>query len=497
MMTRICLVCQIENLDTARFCSGCGSAFKEEIENYDGFISYRRDVGSETARVLKWGIEKQGNKKIFLDVDELRTGRFDKKLLEVIEKSNNFIIVLAPGTLDRCSNEADWLYHELSHAIKCNINIIPVMKEGFVFPDIHTLPKDICHLPNINCVIYNHAQIDGVIRQILSFMTTSVKRNNLETSVASTEQISPEKFCDENSIVVCPICGSDTRKEDTFKCEGCGRGNICVKHRDKKSLLCLSCMEMRKRAEDLKKRIERSSKKFLFIKGGSFMMGSANYFNSEKPVHKVTLTDFYMMKYLVTQRDYEEIAGKTPSNFKGDPNRPVENLNWFDAIRFCNLWSERDELEPVYEIDGNLVSIDFNRNGYRLPTEAEWEYACRAGTASDYFWGDSDKEAGKYCWFDGNSEDVTHTVGIKPPNPWGLFDMAGSVWEWCNDWYVEDYYSRSEDNDPCGVEFGEYRVLRGGSWFNGQSRLRSSCRLKRLPNLTDDVTGFRCVCRKI
>lgn len=252
-----------------------------------------------------------------------------------------------------------------------------------------------------------------------------------------------------------------------------------------------------------RKKLERNAwrdivlKKMVAIPEGSFLMGSASGNKSESTVHKVAIVDFCMMKCLVTQRDYEKVCGTNPSNFIGDANRPVESVSWFDAIAFCNKWSRQDGLELVYEIQDDAIITRLERNGYRLPTEAEWEYACRAGSTTDFFWGKNEKEADQYAWYDTNSEDVTHSVGTKRKNSFGLYDMVGNLWEWVNDWFNPDYYSESAETDPAGPEFGQFRALRGGCWFNGVSRLRSFCRLKRMPNLVDDVTGFRCVSRYI
>lgn len=237
------------------------------------------------------------------------------------------------------------------------------------------------------------------------------------------------------------------------------------------------------------------AKKFVRVQTGSFLMGSDNGNASERPVHEVNIAEFQMMKCLVTQREYERVCGVNPSNFLGDGNRPVEGVSWFDAIAFCNKWSQMDGLALVYEITDDMVMCHFQRNGYRLPTEAEWEYACRAGCSADFYWGQNESESSQHAWFDANSEDVTHAVGTKRKNAFGLYDMVGNVWEWTNDWFCPDYYGQCDRENPVGPEFGEFRVLRGGCWFNGTSRLRSFSRLKRLPHLVDDVSGFRCAAR--
>lgn len=237
------------------------------------------------------------------------------------------------------------------------------------------------------------------------------------------------------------------------------------------------------------------SKKLVPIPGGRFPMGSLLGPASEQPIHEVEVSAFFMMKCLVTQKDYEKICGENPSNFTGDANRPVESISWFDAIDFCNKWSVADGLDPVYEVFADDVEMHFDRNGYRLPTEAEWEYACRASSSGEFFWGEDEKSALTYSWFDSNSEDATHSVGTKQKNGFGLYDMCGNVWEWTSDWFGVDYYQHSDATNPLGPEFGEFKVLRGGCWFNGVSRLRCGSRLKRQPGLVDDVTGFRCVAR--
>jgi formylglycine-generating enzyme required for sulfatase activity len=188
---------------------------------------------------------------------------------------------------------------------------------------------------------------------------------------------------------------------------------------------------------------------FVLIPAGSFMMGDEKGDSGEKPVHKVTITKpFYFGKYEVTQEQWQAVMGSNPSYFKG-PKNPVEKVSWEDCQKFVAKLDEK------------------SRSGgakFGLPTEAQWEYACRAGTTTSYSFGDDPKNIGDYAWSGGKSARKTHPVGQKKPNPWGLYDMHGNVWEWCADRAALWYYDHSPANDPVGPSFGDSRVLRGGSY---------------------------------
>ncbi|MGO9272860.1 MAG: formylglycine-generating enzyme family protein [Terriglobia bacterium] len=233
------------------------------------------------------------------------------------------------------------------------------------------------------------------------------------------------------------------------------------------------------------------------IEPGEFMMGSPDSDKDaeaeEEPPHRVRITrPFYLGKYEVTQAEYEAMMGDNPSRFKGKPKNPVENVSWVDALRFCNQSSKREGLKPYYEISGETVQVpDWNGTGYRLPTEAEWEYACRAGTATRYFFGDDEASLGEFCWFGGNSDLRTHEVGQKRANGNGLHDMHGNVWEWCWDWYSADYYKESPVDDPRGPSQVSRRVVRGGCWVNFSRSVRSAIRYGYAPDGRNFNLGFR------
>jgi formylglycine-generating enzyme required for sulfatase activity len=210
----------------------------------------------------------------------------------------------------------------------------------------------------------------------------------------------------------------------------------------------------------------------------SFTMGSNNGSGDEKPVHPVTIKEgFYMGRYEVTQAEWYQIMGNSPSFFNGD-RLPVEQVSWDDVRSFLNILNQQararqDEFE------------------YRLPTEAEWEYACRAGTTGDYA-GDVDKMA----WHAHNSGNQSHPVGKQQPNAFGLYDMHGNVREWCEDWYHGNYVGAPTDGSAwlSGGE-QEYRVLRGGSWYSLAVNLRSAIRYGNTPDLHGNDIGFRVVAR--
>ncbi|HLX62074.1 MAG TPA: bifunctional serine/threonine-protein kinase/formylglycine-generating enzyme family protein [Planctomycetota bacterium] len=241
----------------------------------------------------------------------------------------------------------------------------------------------------------------------------------------------------------------------------------------------------------------------ILIPNGKFDMGGTKNAN-ESPRHPVEISNpFYMSKYAVTQEQYEALTGAAPSPFKGKKTNPVESVNWFEAAAFCDKLSKQSG-------PAKLV--------FALPTEAQWEYACRAGTTTEYYYGDNEKELTKHAWFAtldkfawfaasggiipaGDVNSGPQPVGLKLANPFGLFDMHGNVLQWCQDWYDENYYSNSPRKDPPGPKDGvlektmktECRVLRGGSFFDAASFCRSACRRWNAPVNRSTSIGFRIV----
>jgi formylglycine-generating enzyme required for sulfatase activity len=186
--------------------------------------------------------------------------------------------------------------------------------------------------------------------------------------------------------------------------------------------------------------------------------------------------------YEVTQAQYEKVMGKNPSHFQGaivgneNADLPVEKVSWDDAVEFCKKLSDLPEEKKA-------------GREYRLPTEAEWEYACRAGSKTVYSFDDEEGLLPEYGWFDRNSSDRTHAVGLLEPNAWGLYDMHGNVWEWCSDWYGE--YPKSAVSDPTGLAKSAVRVLRGGSWYDDAAICESAFRHGNAPELRGINRGFR------
>ena len=183
-----------------------------------------------------------------------------------------------------------------------------------------------------------------------------------------------------------------------------------------------------------------------------------------------------MSRYLITQKVYSDVMAASPSTFRG-LNKPVENVSWIDAIRFCNALSELSGLETCYRIDADTGSVDLagGAGGYRLPTDAEWEYSCRAGSKSVQYGNIED-----IAWYKENSNETTHDVGLKLPNRFGLFDMLGNVWEWCWDLYDPEVY-------------GSYRIFRGGGWSDESRGCLASNRRRSHPTYAIDDLGFRVV----
>ncbi len=227
----------------------------------------------------------------------------------------------------------------------------------------------------------------------------------------------------------------------------------------------------------LSSEINKLLNNMVYVSGGTFTMGGtieqgSEVDDDEKPTHKVTLSSFYICKYEVTQALWRAVMGSNPSDFKGD-NLPVECVSWNDCQTFINRLNS------------------YTGRNFRLPTEAEWEFAARGGNYSRHYKYSGSNYISDVAWYDDNSGNRTHPVGTKQANELGLYDMSGNVWEWCNDWYGS--YNSYSQTDPTGPSSGSDRVIRGGSWFNGARSCRSSNRYDNAPGISYINLGLRLV----
>lgn len=225
------------------------------------------------------------------------------------------------------------------------------------------------------------------------------------------------------------------------------------------------------------KNVNSIGMEFVNIPAGSFKMGadcSLENCNGDEPLHKVTISKpFQLGKYEVTQGQWAAVMGNNPSSFKGR-TYPVENVSWEEAQEFIKRLNKMEKTTR-----------------YRLPTEAEWEYAARAGTNTAWSFGDDPKDMDRFGWYSRNAEDSTHPVGRKEANAWGLHDMHGNVWEWVQDRYDKDYYANSPEIDPAGPEKGTFRINRGGSWIYNSDYARCAFRHPNRAGLKRSRVGFR------
>ncbi len=249
-------------------------------------------------------------------------------------------------------------------------------------------------------------------------------------------------------------------------------GNVAIKLKEKNFTEVITIREGLFGLFGEKKEIKLE---MIAIPAGEFMMGS-NESDNEKPIHPVKLKEFYIGKYPITQAQYQAIMGENPSRFKGE-NNPVERVSWNNAQEFCQKLSAKTGKQ------------------YKLPSEAQWEYACRAGSKTKWCFGDDESQLTNYAWYRDNSQNQTHPVGEKKPNNWGLYDMHGNVWEYCEDDWHKNYQNAPNDGKPWIDNSSKYPVQRGGSWFNLPNNCRSASRnilLARDDFFDDD--GFRVVC---
>jgi formylglycine-generating enzyme required for sulfatase activity len=435
------------------------------------FISYRRaDSRAYAERIHDQLVLRFGKAQVFQDVDNQIPPGLDFRdfLTDRVALCDVFLVVIGRGWSSiadpkgsrRLDDPHDFVRIEIETALARNIPVIPVLVDGSTIPTKEELPESLQKLayrqashvrPNPDF----HQDIERLLRGIDDAVTELRQRS--ASQVPRTER-REDPTSDPSSLPPGPLTPSPTVPSAT--------PNVIT---------------------------NSIGMKLALIPAGEFLMGSpdsdSDAYPPEMPQHPVRITQaFYLGVHEVTQGQYRAVTGQNPSHFKGSDELPVEQVSWNDAIAFCNKLSEREGLKPYYSLDG---AVQPGGEGYRLPTEAEWEYACRAGSTTRFSFGDDAASVGEYAWYAGNSGSKTQPVGQKRPNAWGLYDMHGNVWEWCWDGYDESYYRQSPVADPGGPAQAAGRVDRGGSWRRSPRFCRSANRSRLAPRNRNSRLGFR------
>ena len=462
-------------------------------KHYDIFISYRREGGKNYARVIKPELEKRGFK-VFLDFDELKDGKFDQRILDAIDDAPIFMLILSNGCLDRCVNDDDWVRQEILHADRSGKHIVPVEvdKSFRQMPD--RVPDDVKTIvgqhqfSQVDSETLLQASMDELVHyRIRPYITVAVPESDgAEIHIETDADCTILRFQKALGIarvgedaVVRLKKGKHKLEFVSLKVDSVRQSNVVeVPDNDYSDFIEVRLkdkLEDLERTSDKVYRVGGVEFKMVYVEGGTFTMGATaeqgdDAFDDEKPAHKVTLSGYHIGDVPVTQALWKAVMGSNPSGFKGD-NNPVENVSWIDCQEF---------VEKLNRLTGEQ---------FRLPTEAEWEYAARGGNRSRGYKYAGSNNVDEVAWYMGNSGDNTYPVGQKKANELGLYDMSGNVWEWCNDWYGK--YGDAPQTNPTGLATGSRRVGRVGSWCGSASYCRVSCRNDFTPSYRDDNLGFR------
>ena len=487
-------------------------------KQYDVFISYRRVGGKEIARNVQLALQKDTNWKVFLDFDDLDEGRFDPKIMAAIEEAPTFIVVLTTGALDCCAKENDWMRKEILYAHQLGKDIIPLEVDKCYHDDkMSTIPKIVGEVIGV----YQFAALDTetLFRESIEKLIIRIRKGGKkvkkgtesgatihvvndypcwvyhfrkEMLLAKTEEdnvlhLRKGRHLLEFKAVDCPQAIEAKKVEITDEDI---EDMVEVSLKEKVEAIQKKAEEQRIAEEERKRRKEEEqakeraftigsvSFKMIRVEGGRFQMGSPindhNAYVNEKPQHWVTLNDFYIGEVVVTQALWKAVMGNNPSTFFGE-NNPVENVSWDDCQEFIKTLNSKTGQQ------------------FRLPTEAEWEYAARGGNKSKGYKYAGGNTIDDVAWFNGNSDFRTHQVKNKQPNELGLYDMSGNVYEWCLDWYSDTYYEESPSSNPQNITSGLDRILRGSSWINRAKHCRVANRYKYNPLAHDSSIGFRLV----
>lgn len=489
-------------------------------KEYDIFISYRHDSPAEkgrnipTARSIKAEFEKEGLQ-VFIDQEDCTDWNFINTIIPAIHSCSNFIVMLTQNSLDNCKYDKDWVRREIMEAFISPCKIILISPDG----EVPTLPKDLpAELSAIEGVEITNI---GVKRKSLGtdirylvekrlFLSSKDKNEaqcvkmHIDTDYDCHVMLfKKEKMlarADEDNLLLLQrgkhkfefvANGFDkvrTTEAVEIKEENLNSTDyieVRLKENVEKVIAEREERERKEREERGKFNVGGVEFKMVFVEGGTFMMGaqnsdpkSPNYdgeaWELESPVHEVELSDYYIGETQVTQALWKAVMGNNPSGYTGDDDFPVEHVPWDDIVkRFIPALNKK------------------TGRTFRLPTEAEWEYAARGGNKSKGHKYSGSDEIDEVAWKAGNSGGKTHPVKGKKANELGLYDMSGNVWEWCSDWFGE--YSSGAQTNPQGPDEGSRRVLRGGSFLFEARYCRVSSRFHYTPNSHSWGSGFRLV----
>ena len=459
-----------------------------------------------TARTFKLEFERRGMK-VFFDYSECTDDYFSDKILPAIRTCRYFVLVLTKDCLDRCKNEGDWLRREITEAIKYGKKIIPISPDGVFegwpkdLPEaigqlsagdglqITTIHMDRVFESNVDLLI--HDRMGGLMkRETERWKSGAGTYLKVTCNLDCVMYIDGEEYGTLSAGRLQKIPLSEGEYMLTFESvENRGdRINAPFEMPNKDKLYNVDLLAKKEERKERERREREERGKFnvggvefkmVYVEGGTFTMGATaeqglEALEGEKPAHKVTLSDYYIGETQVTQALWKAVMGDKPSRFKGGDNLPVEQVSWEDIV---------EKFIPALNRKTGRT--------FRLPTEAEWEYAARGGNRSKGYKYSGSDNIDEVAWYAGNSGDKTHPVRGKKANELGLYDMSGNVWEWCHDWYGE--YSSGAQTDPKGPDKGSCRVLRGGSWFNAARYCRVSSRPDYAPDHRNFCCGFRLV----
>ncbi len=398
-------------------------------------LSYRReDSASAAGRIFDRLCAYFGNDAVFMDIDTIPFGEDFREHIDTAVSQCEVVVAVVgrkwagkSKTRRRIDDPRDFVRIELESALARNLPVIPILIDHAKMPGEADLPSSHSRLAFRNAVEVDqgrdfHPHVDRLIRGIEFHFQKLVSLPAKQTGEATIRSTEPE-----------PTASSPVNKLTN------SLGLTLVRIEPGEFLMGTT-----------KNQVDQLIRLFPDSNRGSF--------DDEQPKHPVKISQpFFLGIHQVTQRQYQVVMGNNPSvrlsrtiGFKGSDELPVENVTWFEAVQFCNKLSERENQTPLYRMNGDDVTIA-GGNGYRLPTEAEWEYACRAQSTTLYPFGDDASQLDEHAWSANNSGKLTHPVGQKRPNVWGLYDMLGNVCEWCADWYDPRYYASSPHASPPGA----------------------------------------------